>query len=97
LSIDIKMARAMTNRSLLLLSKCENRDSFLSFYSKTKGIIHKLDKGNSISAKDNIFLKVYFSMEIEATQLKTEVKGFLRDMNATYLETRELIHADFRV
>jgi len=36
-------------------------------------------------------------MAIEATELQTEVKGFLQDTNATYLETLELIHADFRV
>jgi len=36
-------------------------------------------------------------MAIEATEIQTEVKGFLRDTNATYSETLELIHADFRV
>jgi len=87
----------MKNWSSLLLSKCEDRDSFLSFYSKTQGILHKLNKGNSISAKDDVFPKAYFSMAIEATILQTEVKGFLHDMNATYLETLELTHAEFRV
>merc|ERR1740124_2157677 len=50
-----------------------------------------------IATKDNFFLKAYFSMVIEATELQTEAKGFLRDTNATYLETLELIHTDFRV
>ena len=36
-------------------------------------------------------------MAIEATELQMEVKGFLRDTNAAYLETLELIHAGFRV
>jgi len=77
--------------------KCEDCDLFLSFYSKTKEIIHKLTKGNSIAAKDSVFLKAYLLMAIEAKELQTEVKGFLRDTSATYLETLELIHADFRL
>ena len=44
LSTDIKMARVMTNWISLLSSKCEDRNSFLSFYPKTKVIVHKLIK-----------------------------------------------------
>ena len=36
-------------------------------------------------------------MAIEVMEIQTEVKGFLRDTHATYLETLELIHADLRV
>ena len=68
-STDIKTTRVMTNWSLLLSIKCENHDSFLSFYSKNNGIIHKLTKGNSIAAKDDMFLKAYFSMAIESKEL----------------------------
>jgi len=96
-STDIKIVRVITNWSSLLYAKCDDRESFLSFYSKTKGILHKLTKGNLIATKDDIFLKAYFSMAIEAKELQTEVKGFLRDTSATYSETLELIHADFRV
>ena len=64
---------------------------------KTKGILHKLNKGNLIAAKDGVFLENYLSMAIEAKVLQTEVKGFLCDTNAIYLETIYLIHADFRV
>jgi len=78
------MARVMTNWSSPLLSKFEDCDSFLSFYSKKKGIIHKINKENSIAAKDSVFLKAYFSMAIEATELQTEVKGFLHNTNTTY-------------
>ena len=87
----------MTNWSSLLLSKCEDHDSFLSFYSKTKDILPRLNKGNLIASKENVFLKAYFSMVIESTELQTELKEFLHDTNTTYLETLELIHADFRV
>jgi len=87
----------MTNWSSLISSKGEDSDSFLSVYSNTKGILHKLTKGNLIPAKDNVFLKSYFLMVIEATELRTEVRVFLRDINVTYSETLELIHTDFRV
>jgi len=56
LSIDIKTARFMTNWSSLLSSKCDDHDSFLSLYLKTQGIVTKVTKGNSIAAKDNVFL-----------------------------------------
>jgi len=85
LSTNIKMACVMKNWSSLLSSKCEDRDSFLSFYSKIK--VHKLTKGNSIAAKDTVFLQAYFLMAIETTELQTEVKGFLHDTNAMYSET----------
>jgi len=96
-STDINIACVMTNWSSLLSSKCEDRDSFLSFYSNTKVILHKLTKGNLIATKDNVFLRAYFSMTIESTELHTEVKGFLRDTNATFSDTLEVIHAEFRV
>ena len=66
----------MTNWSSLLSTKYEDRDSFLSFYSKTKVILHKLTKGILITAKDDVFLKAYFVMDIEAKELQMEVKGF---------------------
>jgi len=54
-------------------------------------MLHKFNKGDLIAAKDDIFLKAYFSMAIESTELQTKVKGFLRDTNVTYLETLDLI------
>jgi len=53
-------------------------------------------KDSSITATNNIFLKAYFSMAIEAKELQTEVKGFLRVTNVTYFETLELIHDNFQ-
>lgn len=69
----------------------------LIFYSKTKGILHKITRGNSITIKGDVFLKAYFLMAIEAKDLQTEVNSFLRDTSATCLVTLELIHAGFRV
>ena len=39
--------------------KCESRNNFLSFYSKVKGILHKLKKEKSVAVTDNVFLKAY--------------------------------------
>jgi len=50
-----------------------------------------------ITATDNIFFKAYFSMAIEVKELQQEVKEFLRDTNAVYAETLELIHTYFRI
>ena len=73
-STDIQNARVMTNWSSLLSTQYEDRDSFLFFYSNTKGILHKITKGNSIPDKDDVFLKAYFSMAIEAKELQMEVR-----------------------
>jgi len=71
LSTDIKTATVMTNWSSLLSTMCEYPDSFLRFYSKTKGIFKKLTKFNSIADRDDVFLNAYFSMTIEAKELQT--------------------------
>ena len=66
---NIKTACIMTNWSSLLPTEYENRDSFLTFYYKTKGILHTLTKSNSIAATGNVFLKANFSTTIEAKEL----------------------------
>ena len=76
--------------------KCENRDVFFAFYSKAKGVIHKLTKVNSVAATDNVFLKAYFAKVIEAPELQTKVQGFLKDTFKSYIEVLEDIHADYR-
>jgi len=59
-STNIKTARAVPNWISLLSTRCGDRGSFLSFYSKTKGILHKLTKGNLIAAKDDNFEGVLY-------------------------------------
>ena len=72
----------MTNWSSLLSTKYEDCDSFLSFYSKTKGILHKLTKGNFIAAKDDVFLKAYLSMAIETKELQPFVWGSIHSSSS---------------
>ena len=56
-SADVKTARMMAQWSELFGFRCENIDSFLSFYSKMKGLIHKLKTNKSVAITDDIFLK----------------------------------------
>ena len=43
-----------------------------------------------------MFLKAYFYMVIEAPELQTEVRSFLKDTTKTYMEILEVIHANCR-
>ena len=95
-TVDVTMARTFANWQALFKLKCEYRDDFLTFYSKSKGIIHKLKRGDSVAIHDEAFLKAYFSMTIDAPELQSEVKKFLKDPAASYSETLENIHADYR-
>ena len=45
---------------------------------------------------DNVFLKAYFAMAIEAKELQHEVKGFLKNPSSTYANILENIHANYR-
>ena len=54
---------------LLTGLKYESRDNFLAFYSKLKGILYKLKKGDYVAVTDDVFLKAYFSMVIEGLEL----------------------------
>ena len=76
--------------------KCEPHDDFLAFYLKVKGVLHKLKKGKSVAVTDNMFLKAYFAMVIEASELQTKVRDFLKDTTKSYMEIFEEIHADYR-
>ena len=93
---NVTTARVMSHWKTLFGLKCESCDDFLSFYSKAKGVLHKLKKHDSVAVTDDIFLKAYFSMTIEAPELQTEVKRFLKDTDSLYSEILEIIHADYR-
>ena len=49
-----------------------------------------------VAVHDEVFSKAYFSMAIDAPELQSEVKKFLKDPAASYSETLENIHADYR-
>ena len=49
--------------------KCESRDDLSAFYSKDKGILYKLKKGNLVAVTGDLFLKAYFVMVIESAEL----------------------------
>ena len=67
---DITTARVMSHWNTLFGLKYQSRDDFVAFYLKTKGILQKLRKVKSVEVTDNVFLKAYFSMVIEARNFK---------------------------
>ena len=77
--------------------KYEYRDNLLTFYSQSKGTIHRLKRSNSAAVMDEVLLKAYFSMAIDATELQSEVKKFSKDITSSYLPTLEVIHSDSRI
>ena len=95
-SSDLTMARAMAHWNTLFSLKCEDRDTFLHFYSKAKSMVFKLKRDNSTAIKDDIFLRAYFAKAIEAPELQTNVKKLVTDRAGTYDTILELIHKDFR-
>ena len=68
----------------------------MAFYSKAKGVIHKLIKGNLVVVINDVFLKDYFAKVIEAPELQTEVRDFLKDTSKSYIEVLEDIHNNYR-
>ena len=64
----------------------------LTCYSKSKGILHCLKRGNSIVGTNTLFLKAYFSMSIDALEIQSEVKKFLMDPSSNYSQNLESIH-----
>ena len=95
-SADLQMARAMAHWNELFSLKCNEKDSFLQFYSKAKSILFKLKRDKSVAVGDDIFLRAYFAKVIEAPELQTEVKKLISDKNGTYDSILELIHKDYR-
>jgi len=69
----------MSNWQLLFALKCEDRDLFLSFYSKNKLTLHKLKRSNLIAVTDDVFLKAFFAKAISVDELEGESKKLLKD------------------
>ena len=96
-SSDLSMAREMQNWTELFALKCEDRDSFVAFYSTAKKLLHKLTVGKSIAVTDDIFLKAFITKVIEVPELQSESKKFLMDGSGTHAEILEKIYADYCV
>ena len=93
---DVTTACVISHWNTLFNLKYKSRDDFLSVYFKAKRILHKLKKHDSVAVTDDVSLKAYFTMTIEAPELQTEVRGLLKDTDAFYSEILEIIHADYR-
>ena len=92
---DVKIARMSQDWHDLFGLKCEDMDSFLSFYSSSKKILHKLKKSKSIAVTDNVFLKSYFAKVIQTPELQHEVKNLLKGDKASYGAILEMIASDY--
>jgi len=95
-SSDVTTARLMANWQALFSLKCEDCDSFLSFYSKSKSTLHKLKKPKSIAVTDDVFLKAFFAKAISVDKLQKESKKLLKDGTETCAEIIESIRSDYR-
>ena len=80
----------------LFALKCEDHNSFLSFYSKSKATLHKLKWSNSIAVTDKVFLKAFFAKVIFVEKLQSKTKKLLKDGNETCAEILENIRSDYR-
>ena len=95
-SADPTIAQTMAHWNILFGLKCEEKDDFLQFYSKSKSIVHKLKRDKSVAVTDDIFLRAYFSKVIEAPELQTEVRKLIKDKKGSYKSILEEIHQDYR-
>ena len=94
-SEDVVTARVMNLWTKLFALKCDDRDSFMAFYSQVKGITHKLTEHSSVAVQDDIFMQALLSRTIEAPELQSEVKNFLKEPKIQYLEILEKVYVDY--
>jgi len=95
-SSDVTTAWVMSNWQALFALKCEDRDLFLSFYSKSKLSLHKLKRSNSITVTDDVFLKAFFAEVISVDELQAELKKLLKGGIETCAEILEPTHSNYR-
>ena len=95
-SEDVVTARVMNLWTKLFALKCDDRDSFMAFYSQVKGITHKLTEHSSVAVQDDTFMRAFLSQTIEAPELQLEVKNFLKEPKVKYLEILEKVYVDYR-
>ena len=96
-STDVITAHVMNLSTKLFALKCDDRDSFLAFYSQVKGLSHKLSEHNSVAVQDDVFMRAFLSKTIEAPELQSEVKKSLKEPKIKYLEVLEKVFEDYRV
>ena len=65
-SEDVITACVMNLWTTLFALKCDDRDSFLAFYSQVKSLTHKLTEHSSVAVQDDIFMRAFLSRTIKA-------------------------------
>ena len=67
------------NWQALFKLRYEFRDDFFTFHSQSKGIVHRLKMSDSVAVTDEVFLKAYFSMAINAPELSWKWRNSWRN------------------
>ena len=57
----------------------------MELYSRSKGIIHKLKKGNLIAVINSVFLKTYFAMVTKVPELQVKNMSFIEGPSNIYI------------
>ena len=92
---DLRIGRVLSSWQAFFKLRCDDKDQFFSFYSKTKEIIHKLKTAKSDAVKDDHFLRAFFARAIDVPDLSEITKKFLTVFNKTTKEILDLVHIDF--
>jgi len=93
---DLILGRALTLWQSFFALRCDDKDSFLSFYSDTKHLLHKLCEEKSTALQDDTFLRAFFAGIINVPELSETTKKFLTVHSKKTEVILDLVHADFR-
>jgi len=64
------LGRVLTLWQYFFVLRCDDKNSFLSFYSDAKHLLHKLREEKSTALQDDTFLCGYFAGIINVPELK---------------------------
>jgi len=74
---DLILGRVLTLWQSFFALHCDDKDSFLSFYSDAKHLLHKLREEKSTALQDDTFLHAFFAGIINVPELLEITKKFL--------------------
>jgi len=93
---DLILGRVLSLWQSFFVLRCDDEDSFLSFYSDAKHLLHKLREEKSTALQDDTFLCAFFAGIINVPELLEITKKFLTVHSKKTEVILDLVHADFR-
>jgi len=93
---DLILGHVLTLWQSFFVLHCDSKDSFLSFYSDTKHLLHKLREEKSIALQDDTFLCAFFASIINVPELTEVTKKFLTIHSKKTELILDLVHTNFR-